>query len=397
MDDAAAIEQLRRRGRFVELAAALAARPETPPAVDGPFRDGGPDRGELAAHLHDRGRTQWHLARFAEAERDLTRALAMREELLGPLDARTIDTRERLAAVYHYRVDDRAEPLFRQVVAQREAVHGAESAEAAVARRNLGALLRDRGDFAGAHALLEGAARQLARQLGKEHPEHAAALKALAFLLVEQLDGEDGRVEQAADDALAMTIRAHDLDHPFTGAARLLVARAHMRVKRLSAAARELARALAALRAGYGDDHPLVALARVEDGRIRFWQEDMVEALDHMRRGAELHARWYPDGGGAARIAYEVAIAASAAGRPDDARVWHGRAAAAVTGDPGAQHTLVDVMLAAARWAATSGDLDAARVLVDRARELDADERLWREHIHLTAAHIADLAGLMPG
>ncbi|MBZ0230909.1 MAG: tetratricopeptide repeat protein, partial [Deltaproteobacteria bacterium] len=146
MDDAA-LETLRRRGRFVELATALEAAPATARAVDGPFRDGGPDRGEVAARLHELGRVQWHLARFADAERNLTRALALREELLGPLDPRTIDTRERIAALFHYRADARAERLFREVIAQREAVHGAEHAAVAIARRNLGALLRDSGEI----------------------------------------------------------------------------------------------------------------------------------------------------------------------------------------------------------------------------------------------------------
>lgn len=394
--DSAAIEKLRRRGRFVDLAAALEERSTADAALDGPFRHGGPDRVELAARLHDLGRVQWHLARFDAAERHLTRALALREQLLGPLDPRTLDTRERLAALYHYRVDDRAEPLFREVLAQRESVHGAESAEVAIAQRNLGALLRDKGDGVAAAALFETAVKQLKRHFGTEHPEYAAVLKAQAFLFVEQPHVDNSTVERLAVDALVATVRAHDVDHPFAGAARLLVARAEMRARRYSGAAREVARALASLRGGYGNEHPLVGIALVDDGTVRLQQGDASDAYDRLRRGAEMLERWYPRGPSAARLAYDVTVAACAAARPHEAHAWIARASDAVAGDREAQRTLIGSMLQAASWTATSGELDAARLLVDHARELDANEQLWEEHIEATAAHVAACADVMP-
>jgi tetratricopeptide (TPR) repeat protein len=388
------IESLRTRGRFVDLAAALEAElaPAGGAAPDGPFRDAGPDRVEVAARLHELGRVQWHLARFDEAQRNLSRALELREQLLGPVDARTIDSRERLAALYHYRVDTRAEPLFREVVAQREAVHGADSAEAAIAQRNLGALLRDLGHTVEALGLLEAAAKQLARRLGSEHPDHAAALKARAFLLVEQVDVDQRTAERASVDALVATCRAHDVDHPFAGAARLLLARAEVRARRYSGAAREVARALSALRSGYGDEHPLVAIALLDDGRICFRQDNMDAALDRTRRGAELLARWYPRGASAAYAAYDVAAAAAAAGDPDVARTWIGRATEAVHDDPDAHRTMVATMLDVSRWVANTGDIVTARRLLSEARDLTVRLPAWRSHIEAAAAHVTDMA-----
>ncbi|HUQ06534.1 MAG TPA: hypothetical protein VM261_28720, partial [Kofleriaceae bacterium] len=116
---------------------------------------------------------------------------------------------------------------------------------------------------------------------------------------------------------------------------------------------------------------------------------------DLLRRGADMHRRWYPRGGGAASFAYQVALAAMGSGRHDQAQTWIDHANDAVAGDHDAEESTVHMILEASRWAARVGHLARARTLLAKAHAFDRSGA-WADDIDATATGIEEHAALLP-
>jgi tetratricopeptide (TPR) repeat protein len=111
----------------------------------------GPEHPELARVLHLRGGVNRDLARFAEAESDLKRALKINEQELGPEHLLTARSLHALADLYRRHGEAaRAEPLFRQALAIQVR---SEDLDLAQTLSDLGALCDDHGRSAEAEDL----------------------------------------------------------------------------------------------------------------------------------------------------------------------------------------------------------------------------------------------------
>ncbi|MCB9913569.1 MAG: serine/threonine protein kinase [Planctomycetes bacterium] len=126
------------------------------------------------------------LAALPEAERELTRALALREEHLGPDHADTLTSVEELAGLYAKRGDFAgAAPLLERAYAGRRALLGADDALVRHTEVNLAtAYLRQR-DFARAEPLLRELEAWCLATHGERHADTVLAMNNLAFLLVQ--------------------------------------------------------------------------------------------------------------------------------------------------------------------------------------------------------------------
>ena len=132
--------------------------------------------------------------RYAEAEPHYRRALAIREQVLGPAHPDVASTLYRLASSYRAQHrDGDAEPLYRRAVAIWEQARQLSQPDVASAVDNLLSIYDSRGDYAAAAPLywLRVAIQQ--QTLGPSHPDLAVTLSKLADIYQAQ-----GRYSSAA-------------------------------------------------------------------------------------------------------------------------------------------------------------------------------------------------------
>jgi hypothetical protein len=227
----------------------------------GPFRDADVDAVgddlDAAARLFAHGSRCWFVARWADAELALDRALAIRAAQLGDRDVATLACVERLAAVAHKqrRLAD-ARVRWDAVV---DALEIAAPVLGACAARNYAAYLTGRrGDLREPRELMDRALAVLVGELGEAHDDVLAARKANAMLLIRE--GAPRKALDAIQRALEDT--ALPDDHPFVAGAKLAAVRARLAARKPDAAAIEalLVDAIASFERGYGE-HPLLAIA----------------------------------------------------------------------------------------------------------------------------------------
>lgn len=169
-----------RRGEFDEAEIRYDGALET---VEG-FAAEGP---HLATSLNNLAELHRARGRFAEAERLHIRALAIRENVLGPGHAEVATSLNNLAALYHAQHKFiEAEPLYRRALAIYETTLGSEHPRVALSLINLAEMYRARTEYARAEPLYRRALAIQERAFGPEHPEVAASLNYLALLNYDQ-------------------------------------------------------------------------------------------------------------------------------------------------------------------------------------------------------------------
>src|SRR5205807_2229797 len=132
-------------------------------------------------------------AQFPQAEPLYQRALAIREQQLGPEHPDTARSLNNLAGLYHAQGKyEQAEPLYQRALAMHEQQLGPEHPDTASSLNNLALLYQNQGKDEQAEPLLKGALAIKEQQLGPEHPDTASSLNNLAGLYNAQ-----GNYEQA--------------------------------------------------------------------------------------------------------------------------------------------------------------------------------------------------------
>jgi tetratricopeptide (TPR) repeat protein len=152
------------------------------------------------------------IARYAEAQPLLERALAIREKVLGPGHPDTATSLENLALLFQDKDDfAAARPLLERALAIREKVLGPEHPDTAYSLNNLVWLLQARGDLAAAQPLLKRALAICEKVLGPEHPRTAESLHNLALVFRKQ--GDLAAAQPLFERALAINEKALGPEH----------------------------------------------------------------------------------------------------------------------------------------------------------------------------------------
>lgn len=352
------VEALWQRGDM-RAAHAASARAAGQIGLAHPFRDT-VDPIATATRLHEHGRACWHVARFADARRALDRAHELRALALGDHHVDTLDTLERRAAVADYERAADAPARFVAVVDGLARAFGDDHVRVAIARRNLAACLRGRGDAVAARETIDRARVVLDRELPAEHADRIDALKVDALLRVNER--EPWQALQLAELAIRLGERCWDLDHPFVASAGLIAARAELAVGQPRRARERLDPAIKFLERAYGP-HPLLAIAlalraraaaaseaelaerlarrAVEMYRATYAGTTLVEiarahvgalvALGRLPHAIEVVLELEPHATASQRraLADQLADALADAGDHDSAQIWRARAAAA--------------------------------------------------------------------
>jgi tetratricopeptide (TPR) repeat protein len=197
-------------------------------------------------------------ARFSEAEPLHQRALAIRENALGP-DHPDVATSLNNLALPYYRQGKyaQAEPLFQRALAIWEKALGPEHPLVATSLNNLGELCRVQGKYAQAEPLHQRALAIWEKALGPEHADVATALNNLALLYERQ--GKYAQAEPLYQRASAIDEKALGPNHPGVATDLNNLALLYKSQGRYAQAEPLYQRALAILERALGPEHPDVA------------------------------------------------------------------------------------------------------------------------------------------
>lgn len=242
--------------------------------------------GEAAATLDTLATILYHTARSQEALDLSRRALAIREEMLGPdhpdVARNLADLGAILYAVGSY---EEAEMMLKRAraLAERSGTDGQQLV--AMILNNLGAIKISTGRHGAAIPSIEEARAINARELGEEHPEVASNLVNLAFAL--QAGSDHIAAERYYREALWISERALGPKHPQLAVIITNLGALYRLIGRLADAEHYFRRALAIREQALGDDNLETLQSMFRLGTIIAMQGKREEAMKLYRRSIE--------------------------------------------------------------------------------------------------------------
>ena len=204
---------------------------------------------------HAVGVTWRNLAQYARAERNLTRAVELRDRALGPDHPETLNSLNSLAVVVDHRGEyKRAVTLYARVLPAREKALGPDHRDTLMTAGNLASLYSWMGAHDKAKPLLERTLERSERALGPDDPDTLRAAGRLAAMYRDV--GDLRRAEPLSERALAGYERVLGPDHPDTLTALSHYAHLKFLQRDYAAAERLYRRSLAGRERVLGPDHP---------------------------------------------------------------------------------------------------------------------------------------------
>jgi tetratricopeptide (TPR) repeat protein len=224
-----------------------------------------------------------------QAERELSRALALRERVLGPTSPEVGKTLNNLGTVYYLRGDlERALPIYRRALEVKEATLGHEHPELTSTLNNIAVIESDLEHY---DLALASSSRSMAikeRILGPEHPSVALDLGNLGAIYQEMGRYDDAL--SAARRALAINEKALGPDHPDLAYALTNIGDALVSKRRPAEALPHYERAIDLRRRHLGPRHPQLAFSLTGLGRALVALGDARAALAPLRSAVEIRA-----------------------------------------------------------------------------------------------------------
>ena len=262
----------------------------------------GPQHPDVAVTLNNLANVQRARGAYDAALQSHERALTIREEALGADHPEVAATLNNLGLLHQTRGDyEAAAQLLARALAIREAALGPEHLDVATTRSNLGHLRQLRGDLDGAQAELTRALQVREAALGPEHPDVATTLNHLGVLQHARGDHEEAFAQLGR--ALALWEKALGKEHPKVATALVNLGNVHMSSGELAEARALHTRALAIREKALGPEHA-----------------DVGRSLHHL---AELHERAgeVAEAQALAERAQALSAAALGAEHPDSAAI----------------------------------------------------------------------------
>jgi tetratricopeptide (TPR) repeat protein/transcriptional regulator with XRE-family HTH domain len=175
----------------------------------------GPDHLDTAKSLYNLARLYYDEGRYAEGEQLYQRVLAIREKMLGPDHADTAQCLNSLALLYWaWGKYAEAEPLYQRALPISEQTLGMEHRDTAHCLNNLALLYVSQGKYAEAEQLHRRVLAIREKVLEPDHPDTAQSLQNLAALYYAQGDqSKYGEAEQLCQDSLAIRERVLGPEH----------------------------------------------------------------------------------------------------------------------------------------------------------------------------------------
>lgn len=258
------------------------------------------DRGaeEIAAELGDQpvvqarlmatmGEVYTNMGLLEEAEPLLERALAIREEVLGPNHLNVAASLERLAAHRKERGSfAEAERLLQRAIAIREMHLGPNHPDVARGLAELGGDYAQQGRYADAEAVLRRALTINERALSPNDPELLPILNNLGILLWQEQ--KYAEAQPYFERSLAMREEALGPDHPRVATGHNNLGGLYFRLERYQEAERAYERALAIWEKVLEPNHPDIAKALNNLAEVYWVQGRYAESERYFRRALQI-------------------------------------------------------------------------------------------------------------
>jgi tetratricopeptide (TPR) repeat protein/predicted Ser/Thr protein kinase len=249
----------------------------------------------------------------AAAERELLRALELRERTLGPNSPDVGRTLNNLGTVYYGRGDlQKGLESYNRALAVKEATLGAEHPDLTSTLNNIALVLSDLERYDEALADLNRSLAIKERALGPKHPLIALDLGNLGAVYEEM--GRSEEALAAGRRALAIYEEALGPDHPDLAYALTNIGNALVRLGRPGEARPSYERAVDLRRRHLGADHPQLAFSLTGLGRAFLALHQPAAALVPLRRAVEIRAAGEVDKPQLAESRYHLARAVWASG-----------------------------------------------------------------------------------
>jgi CHAT domain-containing protein/Tfp pilus assembly protein PilF len=213
-----------------------------------------------ARRLFEEARRLRQQGKYGEALPPAERAIAVREDVLGPDHTAVADALHLLAVIYDDKHDyAKAEAPNLRALAIREKALGPDHPDVARSLFNLAWLAKVKQDFAKAESLYRRALDIQERALGPDHPEVATTLNDLAVLYNQKGDFD----QSILINQRVLSLRESALGPDDSGVAKALnnLARAHENKGDYEKAGSLLRQAVSIWEKALGPDHPEVAFA----------------------------------------------------------------------------------------------------------------------------------------
>jgi tetratricopeptide (TPR) repeat protein len=271
------------------------------------------------AILNDVGAYLRDGASRSEAEPLLRRALAVREQVLGPEHPDVATSLDNLAQLYGATGRPaEAEPLYRRALAVRERALGPEHPRFAESLGCLGLFYLGTGRRAEAEPLIERALATYERTLGPGHPDLAYLLSHWAWLY--HKPGRHAEAEPLYRRALAVAEQTLGSEHPHVAIYLRKLARLHQDAGRPAEAEPLLRRALAIGETALGPEHRDLATSLDNLAEIYHATGRSAEAEPLLQCVLEMQERTLtPEHPHLAGPLYYLAVVYLATGRPAEA------------------------------------------------------------------------------
>jgi CHAT domain-containing protein len=241
----------------------------------------------VAQTLNNLAQAKKRLGRIAEAETLLRRTAALEENALGDSDPALGNTLADIADILaaNGRAAE-AEPLANRALAITEKALGPNNPEVARRLIKLANVTAAAGGFKDAEAFFRRALAIREKAFGAESQQTAGVLSNLANVIL--ADGRAAEAEPILREALQLQIKLRGADHPAVGETIVRLANVLREEKRFDEADPLYAQGLAVLTKSFGEAHPEVAAALEDFGNLRFQQGRFDDALDLFRRAGEI-------------------------------------------------------------------------------------------------------------
>ncbi|MDI1449896.1 serine/threonine-protein kinase [Polyangium sp. 6x1] len=338
-----------------------------------------------AAVLHRAGVTKHAAGMLAEAEADLARVIALREQELGPDHFELAAALADAGRVLRERGERaRARSTFERALAIQERSLGPDHPQVATTLRFLADLDGREGHFDDAITRLTRTLVIQERALGPAHLDVAYTQNALANAHLDS--GAPDKALPLYERACVMGEKTLGESHPDVGMCRMNVALALIAQGRPKEALVTLERSLVIVEAKLGPTHPNVALIEGTMAHAIEEQGRCAEALPHSRRALAIHEKALGERNAEfADILVGLGRCLSKLGRAHEALPPLERAVSILSSHPGApaEHARASFTLARALWLV--GTKPRALALAEEARRRFAEEPRRR------AADLADV------
>jgi tetratricopeptide (TPR) repeat protein len=275
---------------YYQLGLYAEARKQLERALDLYRRTLGEENPKTLSTMSRLGRTAWLQAEYQEAWTLLSRALEVQRRVLGTNNPDTLYSMNNLANVYRAQgKDSEAEALYSQTLEIRRRVLGPEHPDTLTSTNNLANVYWSQGKYAQAETLYRQAMTTQGRVLGAEHPDTLLSMGNLADTMGKQ--GKYAEAETLFAQVTEASRRALGRDHPRTLGFLSDSGAMYQRQGKFALAEANIKDALAGRRRTLGSDHPEtmegvadLALTLLSQGKFVESERLAREALEFNRK-----------------------------------------------------------------------------------------------------------------